>query len=229
MSLPVFAIHTPETRYSVEQSTIEQRDILFTQNRYGIGYVKPYGGFGQQGSSRGSMGAKGAEGGALNLATNSFITQGRNPGRISNYYSSARGYPIINMYVELKPTELQLLSRPQINGTPQGHARIISKKPDQIFLPQGTVLLRTKDLPPLAPLYLYEAWLVDEDTGMSMSLGVFQPSPVGRVATLDYTSSTPLNAFESIIVTAEPFPDDNPSPGQVIIVGDLKGKMVRTY
>ncbi len=229
ISISVVAIHTSETRYAVEQSSIEQRNILFTENRLGQGYVKPLGGYGSKSASRGSFGSKGDEESALNLATDSFIRQGRNPGHISNYYSSARGYPIMNIYVELKPTDLQLTSRPQINGSPEGYARVISKKAWSSSLMQGTVLLRTKDLPLLAPLYMYEAWLLDEDTGMSMSLGVFQPAPVGRIATLEYTSSTPLNAFETIIVTSEPFPDADPSPGQIVLAGNLNDKMVRTY
>ena len=229
LSTVVLAIHTAETRYAVEQSTIEQRNILFTENRYGQGYVKPFGGFGFKGASRGSFGFKGEEEGASNLPYNAFIKRGRNPGTISNYYASARGYPITNLYVELKPTNLQLTSRPQINGSPQGHARIINNRPHDVDLIEAVVHLRTKDLPPIAPDSIYELWLVDEDTGYSMSLGLFQPSAISRITTLQYRTVTPLDPFDSIIVTTEPFPDDNPMPGEVILSGDLKQNQVRSY
>lgn len=223
----VLAIHTAETRYSVDQTTIEQRNIYNVENRYGSGYVKPFGGYGMKGASSGSLGQSGVEEGASILATNSFIARGRNPGAISNYYASARGYQITNKYVELKTTGSQLTMRPQINGTPEGHARIISKKPNQLYLPQLTVQLRTRDLVPLARDYIYEAWLVDEDTAYSMSLGIFQPSEIGRIGTLSHISTHSADSFESIIVTVEPFPDTDPRPGQVVLAGDLEPKVVR--
>lgn len=223
----VLAIHTPETRYSVDQTTIEQRNIYHSENRYGIGYVKPLGGYGMKGASSGSLGFTGVEEGAKTLATNSFIARGRNPGAISNYYASARGYQITNKYVELASASGLLTMRPQINGTPEGHVRIISKKPNQLYLPQLTVLLRTRDLVPLSPGYIYEAWLVDEDTAYSMSLGIFQPSEIGRIGTLSHISTHSADPFESIIVTTEPFPDTDPRPGQVVLAGDLKPKVVR--
>lgn len=225
----VIAIHTPETRYGVEQTSIEQRNILFTENRFGIGYVKPFGGYGFKGASRGSFGFKGEEEGASVLATNAFIPQGRNPGRIGNYYASARGYRIIDKYVELKGVDgAEIVVRPQITGEVQAHARIVSIKPDQLALPEGRVLLRTKDLPP-APGMVYEAWLVDTETGYSLSLGIFQPSGIGRVATLEYKSTVSLEVFDKIIVTVEPFPDDNPGPGTVVLSGDIGGETLRSY
>jgi hypothetical protein len=220
--------YTAETRYATEQTTIVPRDIVFSSNRYWQTYVKPYGGFGEKGASRGSFGAKGEEEGASNLATNDFISRGRDPSKISNSYSSARGYHIVNKYVELDPVELAYASRPQINVTPKGYSRIISMNPYGTGLTEGTVYLRTKDLPPLAPLYLYEAWLADEDTGFAMSIGMFQPASIGRITSIDYLSVTPLDAFDCIMVTVEPFPDDNPLPGQIILEGSLKGNIVRS-
>lgn len=228
LSMLVFAIHTAETRYSVEQTDIEQRNILHSANRFGIDYVQPLGGFGLKGASRGSFGFKGEEEGASILKSNAFISRGRDPTKISNYYLSARGYRVINTYVELDPVGLELTSRPQINGTPKGFARIVSERPDGLYLPQATVLLRTQDLMSLNPLFIYEAWLVDEDTGTFMSLGLFQPSTLSRISDLKYTSMVPLDSFENIIVTTEPFPDDDPRPGQTILVGEIKENMVRT-
>ena len=228
LSSLVVGIHTAETRYAVEQTTIEQRNIVFSDNRYAQGYVRPFGGFGAKGASRGSFGFKGEEEGASNLPYNAFIPRGRDPSKISNVYASARGYQVINTYVELKPVELQLTSRPQINGTPQGYARLIFRKPHDVGIPETNVFLRTRDLPALAPDFLYQAWLVDEDTGTSASIGMFQPSAISRITTLDYKSTVPLAPFDTIIVTAEPYPDDNPLPSQVILSASLKPKKVRS-
>ncbi|MEM2916009.1 MAG: anti-sigma factor [Candidatus Woesearchaeota archaeon] len=214
--------YTAETRYSWYQSTIVPRDIVFSSNRYWMNYVKPYGGYGAKAASRGSFGMKGEEEGASNLPYNDFIPRGSDPSAISNYYASARGYHIVNKYVELEPVGLGLVSRPQINGTPKGYARVVNIKDNGVGFPLATVFFRTKDLPPLAPEFLYELWLVDEDTGYSMSLGLFQPANIGRVASLDYKSVVPLWPFDSMMVTIEPFPDDNPMPGQVILSGLLK-------
>ena len=228
MSIAVYAIHTAETRYSVEQTTIEQRDILQTQNRYGLPYVKPLGGFGSKGASRGSFGFKGNEQGASNLATNAFILRGRDPSKISNAYASARGYQIINEYVKLDPVKFAVTARPQITGSPEGHARVISKKDKGLYLPIGTVVLRTRDLPALAPEEVYEAWLVDEDTGTSFSIGIFQPSNIGRVALLKYEAIMPLNPFESLMVSIEPYPDEDPRPsGEIVLSGIIGTKSVR--
>lgn len=230
LSAAVVAIHTPETRYSVEQTSIEQRNILHTENRYGQLYVKPLGGYGKEGASQGSFGKEGAEEGASNLPYNSFIPRGRDPGKISNSYASAKGYQVINIYVELKPVSVQYLARPQITGSPQGHARIISRKKADVGLIQADIELRTRDLPPTSNLSrVYEAWLVDEDTGTTMSLGIFQGGSYDRIATLRYKSMTPLDPFETIVVTQEPFPDNDPRPGEIFLSGDLKPNIVRTY
>jgi hypothetical protein len=230
LSAAAVAIHTPETRYSVEQTTIEQRNIVHTENRYGQQYVKPLGGYGKEGASQGSFGRKGAEEGASNLPYNSFIARGRDPGKISNAYASAKGYQVINKYVKLEPVSVQYLSRPQVAGSPQGHARIISRKKADVGLIQADIELRTRDLPPTSNLTrIYEAWLVDEDTGTTMSIGIFQPGSYDRVATLRYKSITPLDPFETIIVTQEPFPDNDPRAGEIFLSGDLKTNIVRTY
>ncbi len=214
--------YTSETRYTVSPGPTVARDIVFSSNRYGQSYFWPYGGFGAKSASRGSFGMKGAEEGASVLATNAYIPRGRDPTKISNYYASARGYHIVDEYVELGTADLTLISRPQINGTPNGYARVISIAGADSPIPGGTVYLRTRNLPPLAPEYLYEAWLVDEDSGYSMSMGLFQPAGIGRVTSLDYEVITPLWPFDSIMVTVEPFPDMNPSPGPIVVIGSLK-------
>ena len=213
--------YTSETRYATSPSISVKRDIVFSSNRYGQTYVKPYGGFGAKGASRGSFGAKGEEEGASNLPYGDWIPQGQNPQKFSNYYASARGYQILNKYIELNSADLTLVSRPQINGTPMGYARLISIKDQDVGLPMGQIFFRSKDLPPLDPLYLYEAWLVDEDTGYPMSIGLFQPAAIGRITSLELTISTPLTAFDSMMVTVEPFPDDDPTPGPVILEGSI--------
>ncbi len=227
-SIAVVAIHTAETRYTVDPPTAEKRDIVTIENRYGVGYVNPLGGFGAKGASRGSFGFKGGEEGASVLATNSFIVRGRSPAKISNSYASARGYRIINKYVKLESVTNTVVYRPQINGTPEGHARVISNRPQGNYLTVGTVVMRTRDLPKLDG-FVYETWLVDEDTGYYMSLGIFLTSQIGRIGTFKYKSSTAFDPFENIVVTIEPFPDKDPSPGPIVLSGLIEENIVRAY
>ncbi len=225
VSTVVFATqlgYTAETRYTYNPGISVKRDIVFSSNRYGMTYVWPYGGFGSKTASRGSFGQKGSEEGASNLPYGDWIKQGRDPGHISNYYSSARGYTIVNKYIDLLPVDLSLIQRPQINGSPQGYARVISQQSQDTGLPGGTVYFRSKELPPLPPNFIYETWLVDEDTGYSLSIGQFQPANIGRVTSLQYDISSPLTPYDSMMVTLEMYPDDSPQPGMVVLSGVLK-------
>lgn len=223
----VTAIHTQETRYGVEQTTIEQRNILFRENklfrRDEPSYVKPFGGFGFKGASRASFGLKGEEESFSNLATNAFRAQGRNPARYaSNFYRSTRGTPTIDQAVKLSPVTGSLVARPQITTQITGVARILSQNVRELRIPRTTVFLRTRGLPLLEGSQLYEAWLIDEDTGYAQSMGLFYPKAIGRTTSLTWEFQGLANRFETIAVSVEPYPDPDPSPsGNFVLTGNL--------
>lgn len=224
----VTAIHTQETRYSVEQTTIEQRDILFKENklfsRSGVTYVQPLGGFGFKGASRASFGFKGEEESFSNLATNAFRAQGRNPGRYaSNFYQSTRGTPVVDQAVALRPvTGALIVQRPQITAQTTGAVRVLSRFERELRVPKTTVYLRVLDLPPVEKNQVYEAWLIDEDTGNAQSMGMFNSMAIGRTGTLTWEFQGLVNQFESFGVTVEPYPDTDPSPsGEFVLMGNI--------
>lgn len=233
LAFAAFNGYTSETRYSLQPGATLERNIVFSANRYYQGYVRPYGGFGAKGSSRGSFGAKGVEEGSSNLASNAFIPNGRNPSAIRNPYSSARGYEVINKYAELTGAATALTSRPQINGTPRGYARIVNYRRHDVGLLDTSIQLRTRDLPPIAPDFTYAAWLVDEETGYAMNVAYFQPTAIGRVTDVffmsvsnSYGGSFPLGPYDTIMVTVQPYPDNDQLPGPVVMAADIRGNKV---
>jgi len=211
------AIHTQETRYAVTPSTTEQRNIYFSQNRYGANYTALLGNFGKKGASRGNFGFKGDSSAESNLPYNDYIPQGSNPRKISNYYASSRGYKIIDTTVYLEGNSL--VSRPGVTTLPKGTARVISMHKRSIGLPHGTVFMRVKDLPPVGDDEIYEGWLVDEDSGYSLSMGIFLPATIGRINSLTFDIDYQLNAFDYIMVAREQYPDTDPRPGVSVMTG----------
>jgi hypothetical protein len=233
LAFAAFNGYTSETRYAVSPGPTLERDIVFSANRYYQGYIKPFGGFGAKGASGGSRGAKGVEEGSLNLPSNAFIPNGRNPAKISNPYASFQGYQNINQYIDLVKPDNSLITRPQINGSPQGYARIVNYRRQQVGLLDTAIQLRTRDLPLIAPYFTYGVWLVDEDTGYTMLLGNLQPQAIGRTADFKFNSipnsyggSYPLVPFDTMMVTIQPYPDNDQLPGPVVLTGDMRGNKV---
>src|SRR3989338_2879316 len=66
---------------------------------------------------------------------------------------------------------------------------------------------------------IYEAWLVDFDTGYQLSLGLFIVDQDGY-ARFSYSSDNYVNVYDAVVVTREEYPDDDPRPsGDVVLVG----------
>ncbi len=66
---------------------------------------------------------------------------------------------------------------------------------------------------------IYEVWLVDIDTGYQLSLGLFT---VDRDGDARFTWKHPgyVNEYDMVVVTKEPYPDDDPrANGDVVLVG----------
>lgn len=66
---------------------------------------------------------------------------------------------------------------------------------------------------------IYEAWMVDMDTGYTLALGLFTVDGDGD-ATLDFTNQDYAIPYDAIVITKEAYPDDDPRPnGEVVLVG----------
>jgi len=216
LSAIVIAVHTPETRYSVNPEETEQTTIYFGED-----YEKPLGGFGSKAASRGSFGLKGTSSVEKTLPYNSFIARGRDPTRISNFDPNMRGSSRRNVYVELEPLQTGLIFQNNFPTTSRGAARLVSEVPGNTGPPRGTVVMQVRDLLPIEKDEVYEAWLVDEDTGYALSMGVFRPVTYGTT-TFNFQTENFLHLYEVIMVTKEPFPDHDKWPGDdVVLVGSI--------
>jgi hypothetical protein len=66
---------------------------------------------------------------------------------------------------------------------------------------------------------IYEAWLVDIDTGYQLSLGLFIVNQDGE-ARFTWIQPSYINEYDMIVVTKEQYPDHDPRPsGDVVLVG----------
>ncbi len=91
--------------------------------------------------------------------------------------------------------------------------------------PESYVSLSSKDLPVSERTgAMFEAWLVDDDTGYRLSMGTFT-TVFGGSGQLRYRSDTYLGPYDRIEITAEPFDDLDVTPGPVL----LSGKITKDY
>ena len=107
-----------------------------------------------------------------------------------------------------------------IENNGEGLAKISSIKDRDN--PRGQIRLYIDNLPVLEEDEVYEGWLVDTDTNYKLSLGIFTVKRSGK-AYLTFKTENYFDEYDSIVVTKEPFPDDNPGPsGEVVLIGDLE-------
>ena len=114
-------------------------------------------------------------------------------------------------------------TRPLVHGfphfAPRGTARIYSSQARAN--PVGEVLLTTKEIAPTERASnVYEAWLFDADTGYRSSMGLFR-TPQGGFGSLNYRVNDYLDGYDFVLVTKEPFPDPDPQPGEVVLIGKI--------
>jgi len=194
------------------------RPVGWTGIKYATGTRQTLGGF------------KGSTGVDVNLPYNEYIKYARNPGHISNFDPRMRGYTIVNEFVELEPLEYPYYiqqDKPLLVEKPSGAARVVSQRRNQFQtqrsnMPYSSVSLRVKNLPELGEYEVYEAWLVDEDTGYALSMGRVLPPMVGKVTTLNFDISNTIQFYDYIMVTKEKFPTFNRAPdGDVMLIGSI--------
>lgn len=204
-----YQIRTPE----------QMRSIYF-----GDDYTKPLTGWGQKDITKGYWGFKGATSLTQNLPYNDYIRMGRNPNRVSNWDPRMRGYTIMNEYVTLEPVEGTFIAKqgtPLLPGMTAGAARIISNREDGSDMYKTTIYVNLRDLIGLNLNEVYEVWLVDEDTEYPLSIGIIAPATIGGFTRLTAEFNHYVYNYDYIMVTKEPFPDQNPYPGDVVLVGNI--------
>lgn len=213
---------TPDVVYGIPNTTVGQRLIYF-----GEGRSWPLGNYGAKGASSGvgtsgNYGAKGTTSTTSNIAWNDFIRRGRDPTHISNSDPRMRGYTIRDVVVDLEPVSVEWVSQNDFITRSKGTARIISDYDDVkgVDPPRTKVMLRVRDLPPLEKDQIYQVWLVDEDTGYPLSIGLFRAPLVG-ISELNFDASMSALVYDMIVITVEPFPDVDLHPGNPVLVGAI--------
>lgn len=197
------------------------RKVFFGQN-----YTKPYVSFGLKAASSGkggqttTYGAAGVGNTKVPIAYSSFAMYGRNPGAISRVSAGMRGYKTVDKVVELEPVSVNYVIKNNILSAPKGTARVLSTLAKRATTPTGTVILQTADMPPLDAEEIYEAWLYDEDSDYSMSIGLLSSS-TSKLSRLTFNVNYNLELFDEIMVTKEFYPDLDPRPGEKILSGKI--------
>ncbi|MEM4263340.1 MAG: hypothetical protein QW666_00395 [Candidatus Woesearchaeota archaeon] len=142
------------------------------------------------------------------------------PQRISNYDTRVQEYKV-STTVELKPPVEKGYDyfAKYLPFYPRGSARLDSRR--NRYYPRSHVVLSTKDIEPsYKKNNVYEAWLYDADTGYRLSLGIFKAA-MGGVGLLEYRGNNYLDPYDFVVVTAEPYPDPDPLPGEVVLIGPI--------
>ncbi len=213
------------------QSARERRkyDPYSREMYFGEGYVNPFGGFGMKGPVQTDFGKKSAYSATHNLPYDEFSSMSRNP-QSMQFSPQMQGFARQDAVVELMPANFQTLQKtyPTItkNSLPQGTARVLSLSNNlRVGLtnhyPQGKVYMHVLNMPNLAEDEIYEVWLVDEETGYPMTMGLMYTSLVGT-AYHAFEIYFPLTDFDYVIVTREPAYDTNPWPGEIILKGNIE-------
>jgi len=213
---------TPDVVYGIPNNTVGQRVIYFGEDR-----TWPLTSYGAKGASSGvgtagNYGFKGTLSTTSNIAWNDYIRRGRDPTHISNTDSRMRGYSIKDVVVNIEPVDNDWVLQNGIITKSKGTARIISDYDDvkSYEPPRTRVYMRIIDLPPLDNEHIYQAWLVDLDTGYPLSIGMFR-APLTGISNLDFDASMSAFIYDSFVVTIEPFPDFDLHPSTPVLAGEI--------
>lgn len=214
----------------------------YSRERYfGENHVQTFGGFGSKGPVTGTLtntGAKSAYSGTFNLDTDEFWHSFRGPSRVGANDPGMRGFDRMDKVVRLYPYTFVQRDYPvgdpsSINHLSKATARVQSLSNSFYSAykdrPQGIVMMKIRELPPLSSEELYEAWIVDEDSGYPLSMGLFKTGIQGT-ASFDFEIRRPLMGFDTLVVTREPFPDYDPRPSNdIILVGFIEPPREQGY
>lgn len=205
------------------------QDPFSRQNYFGENYSSQLINLGSRGPSYRLLntGSKSAFSSVFNLDTNAFYAQARNPGRISNFDPGMRGYAQVDLVADLLPYDAQALEMFNKDVSPHGTVHVLSRgdrngaglnRP----YPRSQVFVQVKNLPPLDGSMAYECWLVDEETGYPLSVGLLKAN-AKLTSELFFEIYRSTAGFEGFMITKEPFPDRDPKPNEVVLFGYLGG------
>jgi len=224
------AIHDAAYGGYTGQTARERRidDPFSRQQYFGENYYRPFSNFGSKGPTERILytGSKSAYSASFNLDTNSFSNRGRNPGTISNYDPRIRGFSRVDRAIKLLPFSPVSQEFGGIPFTGRGTARLISV--GQAYgatlnkaEPRSQFWIQLRNLPPPGESQIYEVWLYDKESEYSLTFGLLK-SNLELTASKFFEIKRDTAPFDSVIVTLEPFPDYDPSPSEIVLIGDIQ-------
>src|SRR3990172_1653445 len=207
----------------------------YTRERYfGQDYQRQFVNYGLKGPPNRVLntGAKSGFSPIFNLDTNTLSNRGRDPSYISNFDPDVRGYARLDRAVDLLPyTPVEEFVGPE-QVLARGTARIYStgnmygvglNKP----LPRTQFFISITNLQPAPDGYVYEVWLLDDETEYALSMGTLKSG-----AALTTSGNTEIrrlvHMFEHVMVTRELYPDPDPSPSEIVLMGDINKPRIDT-
>jgi len=242
LAVSVLAIHDfqvyDDNFYGYAGQLAKDRRVYdpYTRERYfGADYQREFVNYGMKGPTHRvtNTGSKSGFSSVFNLDTNTFSNRGRDPSFISNFDPDIRGYARLDRAIDLLPYSPveQLVGYDQVIA--RGVARILStgnqygaglNKP----LPRSQIFVNVQNLQPAEDGYVYEAWLTDDETEYALSIGIMK-SGIGLTSQINNMEIRRLvHMFEHVMVTKELYPDPDPSPGEIILMGDINKPRIDT-
>jgi hypothetical protein len=201
----------------------------YTRERYfGEDYQRQFVNYGLKGPPNRVLntGAKSGYSSVFNLDTNTYSNRGRDPSYISNFDPKVRGYARLDRYVDLLPYQpVSELVGPEYLLA-KGTARILSTGNQygaglNKALPRSQMFITIQNLPPAADGYVYEAWLMDAETEYALSLGVLKSGAALTTQLNNMEIRRLVHMFDFVMITKELYPDPDPSPSEVVLMGDI--------
>ena len=107
---------------------------------------------------------------------------------------------------------------------PRGVARVYNARYG-LNIHSGVHQLTVSELiPSYSRDYIFEVWLVDNETNYWLSMGVFDTIGRGSGELELSKGNWNLDVYDDMVVTREPFPDNSPAPSREVV---LKGSIRR--
>ena len=151
--------------------------------------------------------------------------------RVTNFDPRIQSFYSWNDVVSLEPPGAATVSVDGYNAhrQPRGSAYISTTRAYNPPTATGSISIKVKELD-ISQNYdtFFEAWLVDDETGYWLSLGLFNTDHFGNGILNTFLPERQrlyhnLDAYDAVIVTREPYPDVDPRPtDDVVLYGRIE-------
>ena len=132
--------------------------------------------------------------------------------------------------VKLEPLAPPIVSRGSPILYPRGVARVYNAKYGTNIHSGIQKLSVTEMIPSFSRDYIFEVWLVDNETNYWLSLGVFDTIGRGTGMIEMRKGNWDLNVYDDMVITREPFPDNSPAHSdEIILRGSIRHRAPLPY